>query len=468
MNKNGAALKSGIWYTISNFIVKSIGFLTTPIFTRLLTKEEFGLYNNYASWLSIISIVVTLNLESTLISAKYDFKDKFDNYILTMLSLSSVSTLFWALIFNLFSDLIISFTGISRLYINVMLTYLLFLPAIHMFQTRERFLFEYKFSVISSLLLAVSTSFMSVIFVLTFSNKLDGRIFGAALPTIVMGIFFLVYFLLKGKHISIKYWKYAIPICLPYIPHLLAGVLLNTMDRVMINKICGPEDTAVYSLAYTCGALVTLLLTSINSAYAPWLGDKLASNEINEIRNVSKKYIMCFLIFAIGIMLISPEILLVLGGKGYLEAKYVINPVAMGCVCQFLYTMFGNVEQFKKKTIGMAFATVAAALVNYVLNAIFIPIYGYNAAAYTTLIGYFVLLMIHMFLVWKIGYSRIYSYRFVICSVLSSFLVSLGIVYSYEHLGIRIILIAIYVFVLLALIYRKKNIIIRMIQKKGE
>ena len=59
---NGRVLKSGVWYTASNFLVKGIVFITTPIFTRLLTKTDFGLYNNYVSWLAIITIIVTTNI----------------------------------------------------------------------------------------------------------------------------------------------------------------------------------------------------------------------------------------------------------------------------------------------------------------------------------------------------------------------------------------------------------------------
>ena len=47
---NNKVLKSGIWFTISNFIVKSIGFITTPIFTRMLSKSEFGDFNNFTTF----------------------------------------------------------------------------------------------------------------------------------------------------------------------------------------------------------------------------------------------------------------------------------------------------------------------------------------------------------------------------------------------------------------------------------
>ena len=44
VNNNKKALKSGVWYTASNFLDKSIGFITTPIFTRLLTKSRVLAY----------------------------------------------------------------------------------------------------------------------------------------------------------------------------------------------------------------------------------------------------------------------------------------------------------------------------------------------------------------------------------------------------------------------------------------
>ena len=103
MNETNSAkaLKSGVWYTVANFIMKGIGFITTPIFTRLLSHDEFGLYSNYASWLQTFTMFVTLNLASTFISARFDFEDDFDGYISSVLSLSTVSTLIWLLIMNL-------------------------------------------------------------------------------------------------------------------------------------------------------------------------------------------------------------------------------------------------------------------------------------------------------------------------------------------------------------------------------
>ena len=47
---NGLALKAGFWYVISNFLVKGIAFITTPIFARMMSAENYGEFSNFASW----------------------------------------------------------------------------------------------------------------------------------------------------------------------------------------------------------------------------------------------------------------------------------------------------------------------------------------------------------------------------------------------------------------------------------
>lgn len=230
----------------------------------------------------------------------------------------------------------------------------------------------------------------------------------------------------------------------------------------MINKICGPEMTALYSLAYVCGAVLTVLISSLNEAFAPWLGDQLYANNIEKIRKVSVVYIGIFVYAALGFMLITPEILFVMGGRDYLSAKYVLAPVSLGVSFQFLYTMHVNIEQFRKKTVGMAIATVMAAGINYILNRMFIPIYGYIAAAYTTATSYLCLLLLHMLIVHIIGMGRIYSRKLIlrISALMIIFTAAVSIIY--QNTLIRIIAILLYLFTAIVIIIRNKKIILSL------
>lgn len=464
MNNNAKALKSGFWYLLANFVVKAMALITTPIFTRLLTKDQFGEYNNWFSWTSIAVIVIAMSMESSLISAKFDFENKLEQYNFSLVGLTLVSTAFWTFVINIFSGFFSELFGLKILYMNLMLLYCFFHVVVNIFQVSERYQFRYKRAVFVALLIAISTTVISVLLVLNMQDRLTGRILGTVLPSVIIGLYLCFYFVKQGKSIDFSVWPYALKICIPFIPHLLSLTILNSVDRIMITKICGSSDTALYSVAYTCGYMVTILITSMNSAFSPWLGEKLHEEKYSEIRKISKYYIGLFCILAVLIMLLAPEVLLILGGYSYLEAKYVMTPVAMGCVCQFLYTLFVNVEQYKKKTVGMAIASVSAALLNYILNAIFIPKYGYIAAAYTTLVGYLFLLLIHMFLVKRLGYEKTYSYRFIGTAILIMMIITVGVNFLYGNSIIRYLVFSAFCAIILFTIYKKRILAKKLIK----
>lgn len=460
------ALKSGIWYTFANFLTKSIGIITNPIFNRMLTKAEVGSYGNYTSWLSVMAILITLNLESTFISARFDYEKEFDSYASSMFLFSCISSLFWFVLLNVFSGFAVDYMNIDRSYINCMCVYLLFLPAVHLYQTKERYRFGYKKSVLISCLIAVGTAAVSVLLVYVMPDRLTGRVIGSALPTIVLGTILAVLLLKAGHNIKLSHLKYALPICLPFIPHLLSMTFLNSLDKMMITDIRGEEENALYTVAYQCSTVVTILVSSLNTAFAPWLGEKLHDNSFSEIRSFAKKYILIFMYFAIGIMLVSPEIMMFMGGKPYMEAKYVMPPVMLGCVCQFVYTMYVNVEQFNKKTIGMALASASAALLNYVLNYLMIPKYGYIAAAYTTLVSFIWLLGVHMFLVYRLKLSKVYPNKFILVAVGFASIVTIGINVLYGHTILRYAITVLYgcVFIYAVIHYREQ--LLQLLKKK--
>lgn len=459
-DNNLKAIKSSIWYIVANFLTAASAFLTTPIFTRLLTQEQYGMYNNFISWQAILAILCTFNVQASLISARYDFADDLNQYIFSTLSMSAVSVLLWTLFLHLFSRWTQEFFSLSMLYIDLMMAHILFLKVFEMFQAEQRYFFKYRLQVCLSIAATLSSLVLSLLLVTQMQDKLTGRIIGSVAPSIVIGLcLFLIYFA-KGRRIRFAYWKYAFVICLPYIPHLLSMTVLNSTDRIMITKMCGAADTALYSLAYTCGSIMTILLNSINTAFSPWLADRLHENDKQSVRSFSKYYITAFVCISLGAMMIAPEILYILGGKSYLPAIYVMPPVAMGCICQFLYTMMVNVEQIMRKTVGMALASAAAALLNYILNLLLIPRFGYIAAAYTTLAGFLLLLALHMWMVYRLNMADVYSYRFIIGTVLAVFIVMLGANAVYAVPAIRYALIVVYVIVLVAVVYRKRDILV--------
>ncbi|MBQ6385760.1 MAG: oligosaccharide flippase family protein [Lachnospiraceae bacterium] len=440
--KNFVAAKAGIWYVVCNFFNKGVAFLTTPIFTRLLSKADIGEFSNYLVWLNLITLIVTMDMHVTIPRARFDYEGHLDEYASSIAVLSAVTTGTAWIVMAVFSKQVTGFMGISPEMLHVMMFTILFSGAFQTYQIRQRIEYKYKTFAVLSAALNVFSVLMSVVLILVFSDKLRGRLLGYTLPHVVLYFLLFAVLLNKGRCFKGSYSRYCLRICIPYIPHLLSLNILSASDRTMIKNICGPEDAALYSIGYSCAMVVTILATSLNQAWSPWLSEQLHAGNYRNTRKWSVPYTLLFISIVFMIGLLAPELVRIMGGKGYADSVNVIPPVMIGCVFQFIYTLYVNIETYEKKTVGMAFATMCGAGSNVILNLIFIPRYGYVAAAFTTVAGYAVLFGIHFFLVWRMGMAKVYRTRYIF--LLLAF--ALGLIplyyYLYRHFTQRIFLLA--------------------------
>lgn len=468
VSTSSQALKAGIWYTICNFLFRGMAFITTPIFARLLTKSEMGMFTNYSSWITILTVITAMDLQTSIIRSKLEYEDDIDSYIYSILSFTSMVTLLLYGIVFLFQGYFVRFFGVEMKYINIMFLYLFATPAYQMLITKHRAFYKYKSFVVLTGIAVISSTFLSLIMVLLMENNFAGRVWGFYFPYIIIGLVIYVLIVKKGKKIKIKYWKYACTICVPLIPHLLSFYLLDTSDKILITQISGSTYTAIYSIAYSCFHIVTILLDSMNKAWAPWLLENLHSENYMKIKEASKKYISIFVILVVFILMFVPEFIFILGGKEYIMGRYCLPPLVTSCVFQFIYTMYVNVEFYKKKTGGVAIATTIAAILNVILNLIFIPMspqYGYIIAAYTTLVGYVVLFILHFYLVKRMKMAFVYDIKFIIFVIIITLLISgiMNILYSFYLLRYGIIIC--YILLILSLLYKNRKQIMKVIGK---
>lgn len=462
MNKgrSNSFVKIGMIYTLSNIVIKGMAFITTPIFTRLMSQEEYGSFNNISSWANIISIIATLCLYSSISRAKYDYDEDIKGYMSTITILGSVFTLiiwllielkigFWERLFNM-----------DRLYIRSIMIYSLFTPALQTLITKHRMYNEYKSVIALTWITLLVTTFGALGLTILMSNKLTGRVIGNYTIIAIVDVVFWLYIVIQGKTFSLKMCKYACALSLPLLVHELSGVLLNSSDRIIINQLCGARKAALYSIAYTIAMIITVVLSSLNQAWVPWFFDKMQKNDRESIRNVVPKYMAGFTVGCIGLMFIGPEMILIFGGENYLEAMYVIPPICLAIEIQFVYTLYVNIEFFEKKTTYISLATAGATVINIALNYYAIPRWGYIAAAYTTVIGYLFTFLFHYIVCKKIGYDNLFEKKNLLrnLSIYIFAMVSCLILYGYTWIR-RLVLIGILLILFIYLIKNRNKII---------
>lgn len=454
--KKKSVITIAFWYLMCNFLTAGISFITTPIFARMLTTEQYGEFVNFTSWESILFAFVSAQMFRSVARAKFDYSDYMDQYISTITIFSSLVCILMYSIIEIGRSFFEKMFSMDITYIRILFVYMLFLPVFNNLQAKYRIYSEYKAFVFTSVFSATIRVIASVFAVSLMQDKFMGRVLGYALPMMIFCVYLWISVVFRGRAFDIRMLKYSIVIAFPLIPHALSGIVLSSSDRLMIKNICGSEDAAFYSVAYTVSSIINLVWIAANYAWVPWMYDRLCEEKYKEVREKSTLLIACFVVFYCLVILIFPEFLLFMGGNKYLEAISVMPIVAAGLVFQFMYGFYADIEQYEKKTWFISIGTFMAALFNVVLNYMLIPKFGYIAAAYTTLIGYSALLIFHWNTVRKMDqYKGIYNVGFIfggatlttVISIVCSTLYSYSYVYRYMILIVSLLFIGIIAYI---------------------
>ena len=462
----GSAVKAGIYYFICQLIVSGLSFISTPIFSRLMDKTSYGLFSNFAAWESILLPIVSLNLKQSISKSKYDFPETNDTFISSILALSSSILFVIYIIIEFNQAFFIKFFNMDIRYIRILFFYLLLAPAFQYQQLQFRMFNKYKLFVFYSVLSALCRMVLSVILVTFMEDKFAGRIYGYIIPAVI--IYFIIYIHIwkRGKKVLPEHCKYALKISIPMIPSTLSASLLASSDQIMITEFCGSNQTALYVVAYSVSSIASVIWGAMNNAWGPWIYDKLNEEKFSDIKDASRKFQWGYAFIMSFIMLVEPEIVLIMGGESFAEAIWVMPPVVLAIICQFYYSLYFNVEYFYGKTYIISFGTILAAIINIILNLIFIPRFGYIAAAYTTLVGYLIMLLYHFFIV-NVLLKKIYIYdnKIFFKTLLLLAIIQVIVAFLYLKIVIRYIFIFIYLSCVFMFFIKNRRKIMEIINK---
>lgn len=396
MSKQIDYKKAGTYYLVGNLFNKGIAFLTLPIFTRILSTYDYGITTTYASWVGILSMFMGFALHMAIRCAYIDYREQFDQFTSSILWFTVLSSI-------CFSTITIAITQVFRINVNITFVILCLLEAFANAIINDYsyyLMMQYKFrsrTVLMILPNLISTicSMILIIWVLK-SDLYMGRIFPSSMITLVFSIILLIIIVFKtGIQFNTTYIRYALKISAPLIVHGVALNILSQSDRTMITWLADAGQTGIYSLIYNFSMIATVITTSLEGIWIPWFMQKMKEHNIKEINKLGIKYVELMTYVMIGLILVSPEIVKILAHKAYWVGISIIPPIVLANYVIFMYTLYVNVEHFYKKTIYITCNTVIAALANIGLNYIFIPKYGYVAAAFTTLAAYIISFTLH-------------------------------------------------------------------------
>ena len=466
-------VKAGLWFTFCNLVQKGISFITMPIFTRIMSQADYGIYNTYLSWYNFLLIFTSLNLSYYIFSkGMVKYEEDRDEFVLSLQSLSTTTTLIVFVIYILLRNYANKWLGLTTSLMLCMFVHLLLEPSVAYWTARKRFEYDYVRVVAVTIAMSLLNPILGIIMVLGSNNDVFARALSASITYLLFGVvLYIVIQKRSHKVFSTKYWKYALTFNLPLIPHFLSSTALSQADRVMITNMTGADNTALYSVAYSLGMVTLLFSQAIQQALLPWQYTKLKNNDYKDIQKVPS--ITMVIVMGINILFIAfaPEVMSIIAPKSYAEAIWAVPPVCSAVFFMYLFNLFADIEYYFEESKYVAVASILAALLNIGLNYIFIPIFGYIAAGYTTL-GCYIMLAISHYICMKVICKKNsfniapYNIKFALFVSIALLIIMVLITIFYRIAIIRYLIIAIIIVV--AMVSRNKiTSVLNTISKKN-
>lgn len=460
-------VKASLWFLACSFFQKGLSTMTTPIFTRILTSAEYGQFGVFNSWMSIISPIVCLNLASGVFSqGLVKFEDDRNRFASSLQGLCLTLVLLWSIIYVAGQDFWNNLFSLNTVQGIAMMVMIWSTCVFSFWSLDKRVDFKYKKIVILTVLVSVIQPVFCIYLILNSDDKVTARILGIA---IIQGCFYAPTFIIqmiKGKSFfSKEYWLYALRFNLPLLPHYLSMYVLSSSDRIMISNMAGDAQAGIYNLAHSLALIMTMLNTALLQTIEPWIYRKLKEKRAMDIAKVAYPCFTGVAVVNLLLILFAPELIVFFAPTEYKEAVWVIPGLALSVYFMFLYTFFATFEFYYEKKAYIVGATMGGAVLNIALNYIFIQIFGYIAAGYTTMFSYIMFAVLHYYFGRRVCKEYLdnikpYNLRIVLGISIGVLISGLSMLLVYQLTVIRYLMI----FCLFLLIFIKRNKIIKYVR----
>lgn len=376
---------------ISTVILEGIAMLTAPVFSRLLGTANYGIFSLFNTWSGFLILTLGAQTSGVVPMAKSHIPENaLDQYHSSVMWMSTAFFLVGSGVCLLFAAPLSNLLGIPRAAYVMMFPYAFGSFCVQYLNTKMIHDYRADVNCILSVCVAVATAGLSLLLVFALPADINymGRIGGMTAVYLLCGVGILIYFTAKGKTLyQADYWKFCLPLCLPLIVHGLSGQVLGQSDRVMLNYYLNESAVGIYSLAYAFSNIISIIWSSLNTAWVPFYYDYTRRGEYAQLHQRAGRYMELYTILTLGFLLLCPDVFRVYADRSYWDGISMIPIFVIGFYFVYLYSFPVNYEFYQKRTKTIAAGTLLSGIVNLILNWIMIRIFGVFGAVFATTIA---------------------------------------------------------------------------------
>lgn len=407
-------------YGLSSILGKFVSWCLVPIYTMVLATGEFGIMTNIYSFTALIAVILTFGMETGF----FRFANKEDNnptqvYANALMFVGGLCVLFIILCLSFLQPIsnfleynnhtdyiaIMSFVVALDAFMSIPFAYLRYKKRPVRFATiRLTGIFSTILFTIFFLLICpkINESNSSLIAWFYDPNYKEGYVFVANLLGSGLTLLLLIPQLLGFKYTVNKVLlKQMVVYCAPLLVLGIAGILNQTVDKIIYPYLFSDKQEAfeqlgIYSACSRLAIIMMMFTQAFRFAYEPFIfaQNRAKGNNEKAYTDVMKYFIIFSLVIFLAVMFYMDIIKYFIRSAAYYEGLSVVSIIMMGYILFGIYFNLSFWYKMIDKTYYGAIFSIAGCIITIALNIIFVPIYGYIASAWATLICNLVMMLV--------------------------------------------------------------------------
>lgn len=398
-------------FAIGNFGSRLITFFLVPLYTNILTREQYGTADLVITCANmivpVISIVIQDSVLRFILSKKYNEHEIMKCSFIVM----AAGTIFALLLTPIFRfypavaewRLYLLVTCLSTMLNNVMLSY-------------TKAVEKNKLYATVSMINAIILCGCNIIFLSFCKLEIKGYLLSNIIAHVASSLILILCTgaftgIIKAKFNQVL-MKQMLLYSAPLIANNVSWWILNSSDRVMIEYFCSASELGLYTAAAKIPAFLSIITTIFSQAWSvSAIKEYDNQKEKKFYSNVFKSFSFIMFVSCSIIVLLTKPLMSVYVGKEFYESWKYVPLLVVGAVYYSFSSFFGAIYGAVKKNISVAYTTIVAAIINISINLILMRTIGVYAAVISTAVSYFVVgvyRMIHSqkFFSFEIDYKR--------------------------------------------------------------
>ena len=430
MSREKNLAKNTIIITIGKICTQLITFFLLPLYTGILSTEEYGTVDLLNTLVSLLLPIVTFQVEQALFRELIEVRDNEESKK-KIISSGVITVIFQCIIYLIIFALISPF--INNNYKFFLATNVIAYIFLSLFQQIARGLGDNKRYAIGSFISALFTILFNVLFLVVIKLGAYGMLLGTMSGQLIASLYLFISLKLYSyikvneykKDIIKKLWKYSIPL----IPNAISWWIFNASDRVIATMFLGVDQNGILAASLKFSSVFITFYNIFNMSWTESISVAINDEDVDDYFNKMFNIILnLFTAMSIGMISCMPFVFPIMINEKF-GSGYGLVPISIiASLFNVVVGLLSVIYVAKKNTKAIANTSIVSAIINIVVHLSLIKFVGLYAAAISTFASFFIMSIYRLIDINK-KYFKIKINKFLIIKTIITLIIVIPLYY---------------------------------------